>query len=287
MGGELETTPSFEHRGYTCRRLEKSENGFNMRCIVINLATAKQRMAFMSSQLEALSIPFQRIEAVTPSDLPNPEYRLDWNSWERPLKDTEKACFLSHLAAWKQVANDNHCTLILEDDALLSRQTKHVFRRLATKGAFDHVTLEVRKRKKVVAKQKISSGPSHSLLRLYQDRSGAAAYVLSPSGARKLVERSRKQTALADAMICKSYELKSFQIEPACAVQLDRASLYGIRTEFQTESQIDVAQFGPTDKGGLQFRYRRVSAQLRMAIRRLRYAHVTECREIELRTGAF
>ena len=258
-----------------------------MRCIVINLATAKQRMAFMSSQLEALSIPFQRIEAVTPSDLPDPKYKLNWNSWERPLKNTEKACFLSHLAAWEQVATDDHCALILEDDALLSHQTKTVFQHLATTGAFDRVTLEVRKRKKVVAKQKISSGPSHSLLRLYQDRSGAAAYILSPSGARKLVERSRKQTALADAMICKSYELKSFQIEPACAVQLDRASLYGIQSDFQTVSQIDIAQLGPKDKGGLHFRARRVTAQLRMAIRKLRYAHVSECREIELSSSDF
>ena len=258
-----------------------------MRCVVINLAAAKDRMAFMASQLEALSLPFQRIEAVMPSDLPKPEYNLDWNSWERPLKDTEKACFLSHLEAWRQVAADDHCTLILEDDALLSRQTKVVFQHLARSGAFDHVTLEVRKRKKVVAKQKISAGPSHSLSRLYQDRSGAAAYILSPSGARKLVERSRKQTALADAMICKSYELESFQIEPACAVQLDRASLYGIRTKFQTVSQIDAAQVGPKDRGGLKFRARRASAQLRMAIRRLRYAYVAESREVELHSGDY
>ena len=258
-----------------------------MDCLVINLDAAHERMAFMSKQLEELGISFHRIEATTPSTLDKQEGSFNWDSWERPLKDTEKACFLSHLNAWQYVATNNRNTLILEDDALLSHHTPYVLDAIDEKKAFDHVTLEVRGRKKIVSKNTQLSGPNHQIIRLYQDRSGAAAYVLSPDGARKLIARAKTQTALADAMICRSLDLISFQIEPACAVQLDRATNYGFRTTLQTESQINGGKLFSKNMINIAFRARRIGSQLRMAIRAFRHLGVAERRNIELRPEDF
>lgn len=253
-----------------------------MDCLVINLAAASGRMAFMADQINALGIPFQRLEAVTPDTIGELEDEYNWSSWERPLKDTEKACFLSHVNAWKHAATRDCNTLILEDDALLSRHTPDVLKGIDGIEGIEHVTLEVRKRKKIVGKSGCEIGSGHQIIRLFQDRSGAAAYVLSPSGARKLLARASTQVALADAMICKAYELKSAQVEPACAVQLDRTSDYCIAISFNTASQIDAGNPALVAKHGFGFRARRIKAQLRMAARVLRYLGIGERREIRL-----
>ncbi|MBW0159719.1 glycosyltransferase family 25 protein [Sedimentimonas flavescens] len=258
-----------------------------MDCLVINLAAANTRMAFMADQLDALGIPFQRLEAVTPDTIGELAQAYNWSSWERPLKETEKACFLSHVNAWKYAATQDCDTLILEDDALLSRHTPKVLKALEDIGGVEHVTLEVRRRKKIVSKTGRQIGSAHQLLRLYQDRSGAAAYVLSPSGAQKLLARASTQVALADAMICKAYELKSFQIEPACAVQLDRALAYGIGATPNTVSQIDAGKLIASNKHSFGFRARRIGAQLRMAVRALLHLGVAERREIRLNPEDF
>lgn len=258
-----------------------------MDCVVINLDDARERMAFMASQLEKLGISFRRLTAITPSNLDDHGCAFNWNSWERPLKETEKACFLSHFKAWECAAASNHKTLILEDDALLSRHLPQVLAAIDVSEDVEHVSLEVRSRKKIVSKQRREVSAEHNIVRLYQDRSGAAAYVLSPLAARKLLARAKRQVALADAMICKSYELKSFQIEPACAVQLDRAEEYGIVTPFQTTSQIDFGKSETRKKFDLAFGIRRISAQCRMAFRIIRHLGCAERRSIELRGDDF
>ena len=258
-----------------------------MDCLVINLDEAHERMAFMSLQLEKLGISFRRLTAITPSTLVDHDFGFNWNSWERPLKETEKACFLSHFKAWERAAASSHKTLILEDDALLSCYLPQVLAAIDASDDVEHLSLEVRNRKKIVSKQGREVSAEHNIFRLYQDRSGAAAYVLSPRAARKLLARSKKQVALADAMICKSYELKSFQIEPACAVQLDRAEQYGIVTPFQTTSQIDFGKSDLRKKIGIAFRIRRIGAQFRMACRLVRYLGYSDRRNIELRGDDF
>ena len=172
-------------------------------------------MAFMAQQMDALGLPYERLEAVTPDAQSGSHNAAYWASWQRPLKETEKACFLSHVAAWERVAALEEPALILEDDVVLSRATQVLLKSCRGLVDVDHLTLEVRQRRKIVAKDAQPLTDDHVMRRLYQDRSGAAAYVLWPSGAAKLLQRAKTQAALADAMICGAYELKSYQVEPA------------------------------------------------------------------------
>lgn len=257
-----------------------------MKCLIINVASAVERMAFMTQQMDTLGLSYQRLEAVTPDTVSKTHEAKYWETWERPLKSTEKACYLSHVAAWRLVTECQEPMLILEDDAALSYATPSILGTCHTLEGVDHLTLEVRKRKKIVSKKSHPLTETHQMLRLYQDRSGAAAYVIWPSGAQKLLHRAETQAALADAMICKAYELTSFQVEPACAVQLDKAAAYGIPTFVTTQSQID-AGIPAQERKTVRFKLRRLLSQLRMGIRAIRHRGSSERREIQLNPETF
>ncbi len=257
-----------------------------MKILVINMSSAVERMAFMSTQLQGLGLVFQRLEAVAAADLSDTTDAAYWDSWERPMKQTEKACLLSHKAAWEQVVQDDQPVLILEDDAVLADQLPAVLEALETREGIDHLTLEARGRRKLLAKDKQDILPGLALRRLYQDRSGAAAYVLWPNGAKHLLRDIETCAGLADAVICRGYVMNSFQIEPACALQLDRCVAHGVQPPIAPVSSID-AENRSVQKRTLKFKLRRVAAQLRMGLRALCVARRADRREVAVTARNF
>ena len=241
-----------------------------MKAIVINLADATQRMALQKSQLEALGIAYRRLDAFDAhaAALRPATY---WDTWERPLRDVEKACLLSHRQAWMEIAAGDEPVLVLEDDALLSDRTHALLAALETVEGIDFLTLETRGRKKLLARAQSARDAHLGLRRLYQDRTGAAAYVLWPQGARKLLTRTEQRAGLADAVICAAYELAAFQADPALAFQIDRCETYGLEPPIETRSAISVLH-APSSADlplmtRLRFRLRRIWSQLRMGLR--------------------
>jgi glycosyl transferase family 25 len=109
---------------------------------------------------------------------------------------------------------------------------------------------------------------------LLQDRTGAAAYVLWPSGARLLLGKFEQQgMALADAFISSTYTLKSWQTVPAFAIQADVALAYGVSCPIAPHSLIAREKVpSPSTRNAmhdLQLKWRRLRAQLRLAVRYL------------------
>ncbi|WP_066566366.1 glycosyltransferase family 25 protein [Snodgrassella sp. CFCC 13594] len=243
--------------------------------LIINLDRSKERLAFQCQQLAALGVNMQRLPAVNADDLSVHDYEALANGWERKMRPAEVACFLSHQAAWQKVADDGHPYLILEDDALLSRQLPQLLQALSENiWQADYVTLEARNRKKLLGKQSFDLIDGNRLYRLYQDRSGAAAYVLYPQGARKLlIKTAQEEAALADAFLCRAYELNAYQIYPAAAIQLDQCMAYGLRQTNFFASTITPANHtklnAPNVRSHLCFKYRRIAAQCRMGWRQL------------------
>jgi len=238
-----------------------------MRALIINLARETQRMALQRAQLGALKIKWERIEAITPATLAPDPGDPAWRRWERPLRVVEMALLSSHRKAWKRVLDLNKPCLVLEDDGLLSTRTPEMLHLAETMMDIDHISLETRGRKKIVSRFKHLYLPAR---RLYQDRSGAAAYILFPHGADILLDASRRTPSLADATISSSYDLKSWQTDPALAIQLDRCALYGITQPIPVVSSTD-AEPRPIARPGERrtFHRRRIMAQLRMGWRHL------------------
>ncbi|MSO70546.1 MAG: glycosyltransferase family 25 protein [Alphaproteobacteria bacterium] len=251
-----------------------------MQVLLLNRARDTARLAFQQRQLAALGLSFRRIEAVTPESLTLARDDPYWTGWERPLSDVEKSILATHCHAWAEVAALGAPALILEDDAWLSVRAPDFLAAVARMDGIDHVTLETRGRKKLIA---AAPDPRLPLRRLYQDRTGAAAYVLFPRGAQKLLARSARAPGLADAIICAAYELASFQADPALAIQLDQAGRYGRNPplgEGSTHAPVTRAGAGGTRQLG--YRLSRIMAQLRMGLRRIKCYGRAVRREVEL-----
>jgi glycosyl transferase, family 25 len=250
--------------------------------LVINLDHSPDRLAFQQQQLAKLNLPMQRLMAIRSTEIAYSDYETLANGWERKMSSAEVACFLSHKAAWQYVVDSNKPWLIMEDDALLSRSVPEILHELINqKDKIDYVTLETRYRRKWLDKKSIHLVGEYQLRRLYQDRSGAAAYVLFPSGAKKLLNKAQRcAPALADAFLCCSYELNSWQVYPAAAIQLDQCSNYDLDFANPFISTITPLNYSRIEANNCvdywRFKVRRVAAQLRMGLRQLSVCRCAE-----------
>lgn len=245
-----------------------------MHIFIINLPGSTARLQFQQEQLKQLGLDFEILPAVSANDIQEETYQSMSQGWERPLRRSELACYLSHQKAWEAIVKYDQPTLILEDDALLSSHVPFLLNALADYRSCDLVEMEVRSRKKIVSKQGEVLIDDHQLFRLYQDRTGTAGYVLWPSGAKKLLDKAKATSpAPADAFISSTYELNSYQVEPAAIIQLDQCAHYNILNRAQTESTISNERkpipldISPKDK--FIFKIRRISSQFRMGWRQL------------------
>lgn len=85
-----------------------------MLILLINLERRPDRLAFMAAQLDALGLPFERIDAVDGR-------AIDLGPPTKLVTGVERACGLSHRKAWRRLLESGaeRC-LVLEDDILLS-----------------------------------------------------------------------------------------------------------------------------------------------------------------------
>jgi glycosyl transferase family 25 len=119
------------------------------------------------------------------------------------------------------------------------------------------------------------------------DRTGAAGYVLWPTGAKKLIEHENKHgIGLADAHIVACYDLVGYQVEPAVIIQLDQCKNYQITPPIETDSHI-LNQPKPIYENKLFFKFKRIISQFRMLVRQLRHSVKCNRRMILLKRGNF
>ena len=259
-----------------------------MKVLVINLDSAKDRHDFQTQQLSSYNLDYEFLSATSTKDIKPETYQQHYHDWQRPLKETEVACYYSHRSAWKKVLDDNQPILILEDDALLSKYIVQLLSALEKKQDADLINLENRGRKKFVSKVGRPIACNSQLLQLYQDRTGAACYILWPSGAQKLLECEQKNgIALADAHITACHTLNAYQVEPSAAIQLDYCEHYQIPNPTnQTLAQSTVSsRFN--NKGGWLFWLKRIYHQIKLGWRQLRLLRIAQRRYIRINVKDF
>lgn len=91
---------------------------------VINLDRAPERMTYMQRQLDALGLPYERVDAVDGSLLSRPVSGFDERGYNllhgRKFHPGEVGCYLSHMKALRKFMDSGaDYGLILEDDCLL------------------------------------------------------------------------------------------------------------------------------------------------------------------------
>ncbi len=260
-----------------------------MDIFVINLASSIKRREFQERQLSKLKLAYQIISAVSTKDIDNNTYKKHYHDWQRPLQKTEVACYFSHQKLWSKIIKNNQAALILEDDALLSKHTPSILEELEKYTNFDMVNLEVfsNSSKKYVAKK---SQPinSHKLLRLYRHRLGAGAYILYPSGAKKLLQYQQKNgIAPADVHLSDCPTFLRYQIEPACAVQLMFCQEYGIKTHGVAISQSSIEHGNDKANHTFVFGIKKIVGRVKLGLLKLGFIFKAEKRYIELNNKDF
>jgi glycosyl transferase family 25 len=159
-----------------------------MQVFVINLAAATDRLAYMRKQL---GDAFERIDAVRGNAVPD-RLAINFNG-STPLLPGEIGCYASHLIAAETIlARGLPYAIVLEDDAELGCDFHDVVescvRRLP--AGWDIVGLSDVKHCPHQRLSQLSS--DHYLVRYAHFPKTTTAYVLSPSGCRKLLARRQR-----------------------------------------------------------------------------------------------
>lgn len=134
------------------------------------------------------------------------------------LSDTEIAVFESHRSIWSRIALQDNPAVILEDDVLLSQSLGPALAMLEGYKDFDFIKLDA-------APPPARLGPQRELnglvLRpILQTLPSAAAYLLSPRGARNLLERSKRYCDHVDDLLTRPWRgYRAYQLCPALSIQ--------------------------------------------------------------------
>jgi glycosyl transferase family 25 len=195
-----------------------------MRICYINLDRATLRRQQMETEADRLGLAFERFPAVSADAVDEATVGALDRRWERPLSKAELACFLSHRTLWQRVAETGQPMLILEDDVRLSPRLASLCAASAWQESadMDLLNLEDFGRRRFLAPAPRPLAGDLQRLRVFRDKAGAAAYVLWPAGAQKLLARAERQGAApADAFIHACGELVSWQCQPALAIQAE------------------------------------------------------------------
>jgi len=168
-----------------------------MHTCLINLARDQDRLQAMAAQLDALQLPWVRVDAVYGRDLSPPQlaalYDAEANrrNYHQPLVAGEIGCYASHLAVWQRLLDEGRpMALVLEDDVQLSPALLPVLealRRLPPR--WDMVKLIGRAREPVLQQWPLTADAQ--LIRHRRVPSLTGAYVLSARGAQRLLSARR------------------------------------------------------------------------------------------------
>ncbi|SDB80901.1 glycosyltransferase family 25 protein [Acinetobacter boissieri] len=261
-----------------------------MKVFIINLEQCTDRLEQQTLQFQKLDLTFNRLAAVTVNEFSKETYERLAFQGQRPMKQSELACFLSHKKAWQTVLDLKEPCLILEDDAVLVKDLKEILNDIKRLENTDFVNLEVHGRKKSVAKEpRYTVATDYNLFNLYQDRSGTGGYVLFPTGAKKLLDCAEQtHPKLADEFIYGCYTLNAYQIEPAALLQSDKADMYGVDVSVMHESVIGLIKnnhsHAPQNSLMSKFKYKknRIEQQILLGIHYLKGMFRYNRREIQV-----
>ncbi len=259
-----------------------------MQIFVINLSSATERNMLQKNQLTELGLKYNILNAISAEDISKDTYKKHYHDWQRPLSKNEVACYFSHRSAWSRVIKSKKPALILEDDAILSIFLPELLDCLNKIKNTDLINLENRSRKKFVSRSYLDIVCNSKLLRLYQDRTGAAGYILWPSGAKKLIQfEINNGIGLADAQITSCHSIKAFQVEPSPIIQLDQCIDYGIENSYTKVITKSTVSSNQNYKGGIYFIIKRLLHQIKLAFRQLYILTKSQRRYIEIKKSDF
>ncbi|NOH63901.1 glycosyltransferase family 25 protein [Vibrio sp. RE88] len=180
-----------------------------MKIFVVSLIDSVNRRERISGALEGMSIPFEFFNAVDgrkglPEDLanlPDDQHRRIFRS--RPLTPGERGCYASHYRLWQKCIELNEPIVIIEDDCLPTHYMKSsltTLEQMHSKG-YEYIRVEPQDGKATFLEE---INGSQSVF-WHDNRGGTRGYSISPEGAKKLLDNSKRWLCAVDNHIGESY----------------------------------------------------------------------------------
>jgi len=191
---------------------------------VINLDHHPGRMQFMAAQLEALGVAFTRFAAVNGYD-PAATARADVASFAN-LSRGEIGAWESHRGVWREVMRQGRPAVVLEDDVALASDFARLEFPPALLEAVDIVKLDYFRHASLYGARRIAvGGEGRYAQRLVGSERLASAYLVTPGGAGRLLDGSRRYFEPVDELLFRQHSklfwsLRIWKVMPAVAAQL-------------------------------------------------------------------
>ncbi|MFH7564603.1 glycosyltransferase family 25 protein [Oceanimonas smirnovii] len=197
---------------------------------VISLPRHHERRTLISNQLNRLGFNFDFVDGVDGTKLDSDILeKTDLNFCQKKfghsMNNSEIGCALSHIKVYEKIIENNlNNAIILEDDAFLLSSLPNVLKAaLKKRPDFELLYLFHGKAKSWPVKHKLPDGYKLARYRYPSKNSkrciiGAVGYVLSQSGAKRLLELANPIRMPADYLTgyLQWHRLKTYGIEPNC-----------------------------------------------------------------------
>ena len=167
-----------------------------LKVFVINLATSEQRRDKVSKRLTNMGLAFELFPAVDGRETPHPLFeKYDEKKCLRHrrkgLSGGELGCFASHYLLWKKCVDLNEPIVVMEDDVYI---TNAFIRAVEQAEKLMHELSYIRLAGTSLHRRpykKLRSEGEFDLIDHVRGPSGTLCYVLSPKGARALLDNAQ------------------------------------------------------------------------------------------------
>lgn len=205
----------------------------------------------MTAQFAQMGLTASRLPAVWWADLSAAEQRRYFcaphshGRYFKPLSNGEKGCYASHLRSWQQLLDsDAPAMVVFEDDVRLLPQLPQALaaiEALSADGSWDMIKLYGREPEKIANQGPLVEG-ALQLISYQRVPSFAAGYVISRSGARKMLETRVPFDRPVDVDIRFWFEndLRVYGVYPSVIALDDTSEVSSIWV--QKEAPADLAQ---------------------------------------------
>lgn len=162
-----------------------------MKIFVINLAKNIERMQLIDARLCALSVDYERVDAVYGREVSVEERRqnsspfLWWCIKGYPMRDGEYGCAMSHLNVYRRMIQDNlPIVCVLEDDAVPREALPKLLNWLETQMDFNRPQVAL------ISNHREGKAETDFLLKRVTVGSYTEGYVITLPAAKKILEKN-------------------------------------------------------------------------------------------------
>lgn len=225
-----------------------------MKIYLLNMDKDTQRLAFMTAQLDAAGLAFERVPGVKASELDAEQATYAGAAIRAKLKPGEIGCLLAHISVWQKIADGpDDIALVMEDDVHTTKDFGDFIRALR----LDADVIAIHRLETVLARVTLRDHVASQCLdrqahELLTSHGGGAAYILNRPTAKAILAlkdqfRNNIDIELFDSERGAAWHITTYQWLPAPCIQdmwIGSARSHGLASNIVERADIDTGHFG-------------------------------------------